>query len=352
MNGWRRIEKPDEWDAALAQMPSPHVLQSWAWGAFKARWGWRPERWLHSSGRAAFTLLRRTSGPFCVLYTPKGPVLREAAALPLALDALETLARQQRAIWIKTDADPPAAGGIGWSDADLNAMRQTLGARGWLRSASQVQFRNTALSHVARDDDALLSAMSAKCRYNVRLSERRGVHVRTVHPISGADADVLYALYAETGARDGFLIREQAYYADAWRAMDATAFIAEREGEALGGIVAFAFAKRAWYFYGMSRSTGREHMPNHLLQWRAMRWARERGCEVYDWWGAPETLSEQDPMWGVWRFKESFGAAFAEGAGAWDFAPNRALYRAYTGLMPRILAIMRRRGAAAAHAAA
>jgi peptidoglycan pentaglycine glycine transferase (the first glycine) len=347
LNGWHRITEPGAWDATLAGFPSPHVLQTWAWGELKSRWGWQAERWLHEQDTAAFTLLRRAAGPFSVLYVPKGPVLRDLSALPHTLEALETLARKKRAIWIKLDADPPATDDIGWAERDLESVHQTLTARGWSRSASQVQFRNTALSHVGRDDDALLAAMSAKCRYNVRLAERRGVTVRTVHPVAGVDADALYALYAETAARDGFLIREKAYYVDVWRAMDATAFIAEREGEALGGIVVFAFAKRAWYFYGMSRSTGREHMPNHLLQWQAMRWARERGCTTYDWWGAPEALNEQDSMWGVWRFKESFGAAFAEGAGAWDFAPSRLLHRAYTGLMPRILAIMRRRGASA-----
>jgi lipid II:glycine glycyltransferase (peptidoglycan interpeptide bridge formation enzyme) len=106
--------------------------------------------------------------------------------------------------------------------------------------------------------------------------------------------------------------------------------------------VLFREGARAWYFYGMSGAIGREHMPNHLLQWHAMRWARDNGCTAYDWWGAPDALVETDAMWGVYRFKEAFGAQFIEGLGAWDFAPSRALYRAYTEAMPRILGIMRR----------
>jgi peptidoglycan pentaglycine glycine transferase (the first glycine) len=130
--------------------------------------------------------------------------------------------------------------------------------------------------------------------------------------------------------------------------MSATALIAEHEGQALGGIVLFKQGARAWYFYGMSRSVGREHMPNHALQWAALRWARDAGCTVYDWWGAPEQLVETDSMWGVYRFKESFGARFVEGIGAWDFAPSRALYTGYTSTMPKILGIMRRRRRAGA----
>ena len=29
-------------------------------------------------------------------------------------------------------------------------------------------------------------------------------------------------------------------------------------------------------------------MPNYLLQWEAMRWAKAQGYAVYDMWGAPD----------------------------------------------------------------
>ena len=84
-------------------------------------------------------------------------------------------------------------------------------------------------------------------------------------------------------------------------------------------------------------------MPNHLLQWRAIQWAKARGCEVYDFWGAPNELSERDPMWGVYRFKEGFGAELFRGIGAWDFAPSTARYRLYTQVMPRLIALAQAR---------
>ena len=54
--------------------------------------------------------------------------------------------------------------------------------------------------------------------------------------------------------------------------------IAEVEGEPVALVLIFRFASKAWYMYGASRATHREKMPNHLLQWEAMRWAREQGC--------------------------------------------------------------------------
>ena len=309
----------------LCRFDGPHVLQSWEWGAFKSRWGWSAQRWalMNADGQpqALVQLLRRAAGPMCVLYAPKGPVTTADPSLyRQTLEWLERQARAQRAVWVKLDGDVLSPG------FGLDPAREMLRSRKWFVSPNQIQFRNTAHTDLTGTDDELLARMKPKWRYNIRLAEKRGVVVRVAQE---SDFGLLYRMYAETGARDGFIIREEAYYADAWRALNATGFIAEKDGQPLAGLVLFTFKDRAWYFYGMSRSEGREHMPNHLLQWTAMRWARDHGCRVYDWWGAPEHLDESDSMWGVYRFKEGFGAQFVEGLGAWDYAPSRLLYRLF-----------------------
>ncbi|MCS7060060.1 MAG: peptidoglycan bridge formation glycyltransferase FemA/FemB family protein [Anaerolineae bacterium] len=320
---WQMVSEAVAWNDALHRTEQPHVLQSWEWGEFKSRWGWTAQRWAlrdeNGRPRALMQVLRRTMGPLRALYVPKGPLTApDVLAYDQALEWLERLARTQRAVWVKLDGDvcSPAL--------NLNQAREVLRRRGWVFSSAQVQFRNTAHTDLQADDDTLLARMKPKWRYNIRLAERRGVQVRLAQP---DDYQTLYRLYAETAARDGFIIREPAYYFDAWRTMGATGFIAEKEDRALAGLILFTFADRAWYFYGMSSSEGREHMPNHLLQWTAMRWARDQGCRIYDWWGAPEQLDPSDPLWGVYRFKEGFGAHLVEGLGAWDYAPSALLYR-------------------------
>jgi peptidoglycan pentaglycine glycine transferase (the first glycine) len=95
--------------------------------------------------------------------------------------------------------------------------------------------------------------------------------------------------------------------------------------------------------YGMSSNLHREKMPNHLLQWEAMRWAKAHGCTVYDLWGAPDELNESDALWGVYKFKEGLGAEFAPHVGAHDFVISPLGYWLYTQAMPRVLNVMRRR---------
>jgi lipid II:glycine glycyltransferase (peptidoglycan interpeptide bridge formation enzyme) len=123
----------------------------------------------------------------------------------------------------------------------------------------------------------------------------------------------------------------------------AVPLLAEVEGQAVAGLVLFTFASMAWYLYGMSSRDHREKMPNHLLQWEAMRIARSRGCASYDLWGAPEVFNESDSMWGVYRFKEGLGGKVVRTLGAWDYLSGRRRYTLFMRVLPRILDFMRRR---------
>jgi len=334
------VTSRDDWNSALAQLPLAHILQTWEWGQFKARHGWTPRylQWNGEAGRprAMALVLRRGLGrlPWCILYAPKGPVLdyADAALVCQVLADLKQFARQAHAIQLKIDPD-------------LEPAHKIVNFReGWRESTEQIQFRNTMELDLRQSEEELLAAMHQKTRYNIRLAQRRGVAVR---PGGLADLELLYAMYDETARRDRFIIRPLDYYRDAWgsfiEAGLAQPLIAEFEGAPIAAVMLFAFAGRAYYLYGMSRDAHRNVMAPHLLQWEALRWARARGCTVYDLWGAPDTLDESDPLWGVYRFKQGLGGQFVQRMGAWDYAPSRPLYWLYTAAMPRVLDLMRRR---------
>lgn len=342
------------WDRALLALPNPHVLQSWAWGEFKARHGWRATRLLfQAEGEpvAGSSVLRRKLPwlPLSILYVPKGPALdwTNTRLAERILEELEDLARRQRALFIKIDPDvyhPDEVPVFSPRPACAPEMTHLLEARNWRFSRDQIQFRNTLLLDLTRSEDELLAAMKQKTRYNVRLAGRRGVVVR---PGTIADLDCVYQLYAETGRRDGFVIRPADYYHDVWGTFLqeglAHLLLADFAGETVASLILFTFGPTAWYMYGASSDRHRQHMPNYLLQWEAIRWARAAGCILYDLWGAPETQDQTDPMWGVVRFKLGLGGELAQGLGAWDFAVNPAGYRLYTEIIPRYLDWLRAR---------
>ncbi|GAB4396292.1 MAG: peptidoglycan bridge formation glycyltransferase FemA/FemB family protein [Anaerolineales bacterium] len=366
------------WNQIVATLPAPHFLQTSQWAHIKAPLGWRayyalwkadgskaqihptPPQLLGALPAAAALILERSvniggfAAPLRMLYAPKAPLLRnwdDAHLRQRVLDDLEGFARSRRAMTLKLDPDVPLGRGIpAEAEAAPNPLGQTyvneLQARGWHFSNEQIQFRNTVLIDLAAPEDELLARMKQKTRYNIRLAERKGVRVRPAEP---AEYPLLTQIYAETARRDGFLIRETAYYLRVWQTFAAagmlTPLLAQVEGEPVAGLILFHFGGRAWYVYGMSREVHREKMPTYLLQWEAMRRAKALGCREYDLWGAPDVFDESDRMWGVFRFKQGLGGTVLRTPGAYDYAPSAFWYGIYTRVLPRLVAVLRRRAA-------
>ncbi len=364
VNRLERIESADRWDQLLLQLPTPHLLQSWTWGEVKSRHGWEAQRlaWLTDEGQplAAAQLLLRTQrlplpgASLAIIYCPKGPLLdwRDPELSRTVLAGLRHRARDTGAVFLKIDPDVPLGQGVpGHSNEEAaplgRRVQQQLDDAGWRASPEQIQYPNTMVLDLTADEDALLKAMKQKTRYNIRLADRRGVQVRTAHT---HEYPRLYQMFAETSARDGFPIRETAYYLDVWETFTkeglAQPLVAEVDGDPVAGLVVYRFAETAYYLYGMSTDRHREKMPNHLLQWEAIRWAKRHGCTQYDFWGAPNQFDEEDPLWGVYRFKEGFGARVLRTIGPYDLPVKPAAYRLYQRVLPRLLALLRIRGRA------
>ncbi len=341
------VQDPRQWNDILARLPAYHVLQSWEWGEIKRQSGWQAERLAFvRAGQvvaAAQVLTRRPARlPLGMQYVPKGPALdyRDRELVKQVLAVLERQARQRRMILLKLDPDVRA-------DADEGrALAGLLKRRGWTFSADQVQFQNTALIDLTPPEDTIQAGFKPKWRYNLRLAERKGVRVRTA---TLDDLATFYRLYQETAQRDGFIIRPYDYYRTAWETLltaqghtGGCLLLADVGGDTVAGLFLARFHQTVWFLYGASSGRHRDTMPNHLLQWEAMCWAKAVGCTTYDLWGAPTEMVESDPLWGVWRFKEGFGAQFTPHVGAYDFAAMQPVYWLYTVAMPKVIEQMRR----------
>jgi lipid II:glycine glycyltransferase (peptidoglycan interpeptide bridge formation enzyme) len=366
---------PPEWNKIVANLPGSHLLQTSEWAQVKEIYGWQPLPFVwydhQSDGTldgdkviAAAMILKKeisyagVSTRIGIFYSPKGPLLNwsDNAIRQRVLDDLENFTRQRAGIFMKIDPDLELGRGIpGSTEAIENGPGvgtvDELMQRGWRFSADQIQLRNTVMVGLSRSEEEIFARMKQKTRYNIRLASKKGV---TVRHGTLEDLPMLYSMYAETSIRDGFVIRNQEYYARVWsefmneKPLDysptAVPLIAEVGGEPVAAVFVYLFSERAYYIYGMSREVHREKMPNHLLQWEAMRYAKSMGCRQYDLWGAPDTFTEEDSMWGVYKFKEGLGGEVVRTLGAWDYAPHPLWYKLYSETMPRILSVMRNRG--------
>ncbi len=303
------------WDSALLQHGG-HLLQSWKWGEFKSRHGWQPER-IHvqtPGGEAFAQVLFRARGPVSIGYCPRGPLVigNAAEVWPVLRKAIDKVARKRRAITVILEPDK-----------EFVAPGQLAGTG--LKPGPEHNQPSRTVIVPLDPDDVMLGNMHQKTRYSVRLAMRRGVELEFADPRDPQAIDAYYGLLEDTANRNEFAVHSRKYYEDFLDVFgdDAVFVFAHYEGNLCAVVIAAAFGISGTYMYGASSTVHRGHGAAFLLQFEAMKWARDKGCESYDLWGIPkedpESVTSDDKSsiagtkgddWrGIYRFKTGFGGS-------------------------------------------
>lgn len=207
-----------------------------------------------------------------------------------------------------------------------------------------IQPPDSTLVSLEGTTEEIMARMHSKWRYNIRLSEKKGVKIKKYlgNDIKLSEKiDKFYQLTKETNARDGNSSHAKSYYLDLIKSSQdeiasgkdvpvVSLYIAEHEGEEIASIMTLFSKDEAIYLYGASSNNKRNLMPNHLLQWTAIKDAKEYGSKYYDMYGMPpEGKNENHPMHGLYMFKANFGGKNIHRTGSWD-VPVKGIYGLYS----------------------
>jgi peptidoglycan pentaglycine glycine transferase (the first glycine) len=314
------------WDRFLETHPEAHLLQTSQWGALKEKFGWQAET-VQTEHAGALVLFRRLPLGRTLAYVPMGPYPAHPESLRELLPALDSLCRQKKSILLKIEPDCP----------DSVDIRSELTQLGFQPSPQHIQPPRTILLDISGTEDVALARIKSKTRYAIRSSEKRGVRV-----FASTDIGIFYGLMRETSERDAFAIHSEEYFRAVFSTftphLDMELLIATYEEKPIAGVIVFARGHRAWYLYGASTEAHRDLMAPRLLQWESIRWAKSRGCTLYDLWGIPDHDEAQleaefdrrcDGLWSLYRYKRGFGGAVTRFAGAWDRVYSPMMHWAY-----------------------
>jgi peptidoglycan pentaglycine glycine transferase (the first glycine) len=313
------------WKSFVHSHSEIHLLQTGEWGELKSKFGWEAVRLINGE-IGAQVLFRKLPLGFTVGYIPKPLFSQHSLSVePSFWAELDLICTKHRAIFCKLEPDC-------WEE---NNKFQPPAK--WLISHHFIQPPRTIVVNIRGSDDEILARMKQKCRYNIKLAERKGVTVHVWDDLHG-----FHKMMQETGGRDGFGVHSLEYYLHAYQLFhpkgQCELLVAEFQGKPLAALMVFATGRRSWYVYGASNDEERNRMPAYLLQWEAMKWARTRGSEEYDLWGVPDKdegeleagfETRSDGLWGVYRFKRGFGGELKRAAQVWDRIYNPWLYQLY-----------------------
>ncbi|HPA25787.1 MAG TPA: peptidoglycan bridge formation glycyltransferase FemA/FemB family protein [bacterium] len=253
--------------------------------------------------------------------------------------------------------------------------------------------KNTLLLDLTKSEEEILAGMHPKWRYNIRLAEKREVSIKCQmsnfqcqNQTYKNEIDEFYKLLQETAKRDGIKIFNKKYYESLieyfychsdrrstsetlstevepagrrggeskkrspdpeyseltmTKGIEISLLLAIYQDKPLSAIMLLGFGDTLTYLHGGSSNENRAVMPNHAIQWAAIKWAKKNGYKWYDFWGVNKTKEQKEKdkenkknNWqGITRFKLGFvnekTSQEINYLGARDLVVNKLWYNLY-----------------------
>ena len=321
-------EKLCEYEAFLESHPKGHFAQSSLWAKQKPAWDWKALICRNDKGEIkgaiAFLIRKMPIVGRKMMYACRGPVcdLDDRETFGELMAAAKKLAKEEKAYVIKIDPDVPSDNTEFVKILEENGFRTREMGKNFEAIQPRYVFR---LYLNGRTEEEIQADFHQKWRYNIRVAVKKGVEVR----LCGKEMVPEFArIMVETGLRDNFATRPPEYFSAMLDNLGdkCRLYMAFHEGQPIAGTLAILYGDKVWYLYGASSNEHRNLMPNYLLQWNMMQWAIENNCRVYDFRGVSGDISEDNPHYGLYRFKKGFGGDFTEFVGEYDYIQNKLMY--------------------------
>ena len=265
-----------------------------------------------------------------IMYAPRGPIcdIHDKRVLEELTKGAEELAKKYNAIVLKIEPD------IEKSDTEFRKIIEDIGYKVKDNAKDfkdEIQPRFVFRLNIKdKTEDEIMAGFHQKWRYNIRLAARKGV---TIKEGTRDDLKIFHKIMLETGKRDNFITRPLEYFEKMYDNMATSGhmklLLAYYEGKPISGVIPIFYGNKTWYLYGASSNEHRNLMPNYLLQWEMIKMAIARHDDIYDFRGVSGVVDKNHPQYGLYRFKQGFGATFTEFIGEIYIPFKPVKYRLY-----------------------
>lgn len=230
--------------------------------------------------------------PVRVLTITRGPVCDNAGTM---LHGLGKLLEKSKELGFASVKIAPE-----WVEAAEWGVANAMAREGW---QAQQDPRGSLRLDLRPTTDELLRSFRHDTKLHIRRSEREGVVIRAAQ--SEEDIQEFVQIYLDMARKKNFPTEDPGRLSHSLRWVvhekdRGALLLASREATHLGGVLVVRAARRAWGVFSATVKDDRV-TAGHLLQWSAIRWAKEHGCDEYDLGGHREGVNTGPPS-----FKRGF----------------------------------------------
>ena len=335
----KEITNKDEWEGFLAQCSEKTFLQSWNWGEFNSTMGAASAKATASQGKiwrfggydggkliSVALVLKISARRGTFLFIPHGPVFPEnlkisdkKELIELIVIRLSDVAKEEKASFIRFSPI------LRIDEASLKIFEDL----NFRRSPIHMHPEVTWELDITEPEEKLLANMRKTTRYLIRQAEKNP-DIEIVRGNKAEDLKLFWPVYLKTAKRHRFVVFSEKYLEAEFNSFikdrGISIFLGKYKGEVVSAAIFVLWQDACFYHHSGSLSKYGKIPVSYLLQWEAIKEAKNRGCKTYNFWGiAPDIETEKDaqkskhPWAGLSLFKMGFGGYKKEYVPAQDF---------------------------------
>jgi lipid II:glycine glycyltransferase (peptidoglycan interpeptide bridge formation enzyme) len=193
-----------------------------------------------------------------------------------------------------------------------------------------------------KTEEELLKEMHSKTRYNINLAKKKGVIVKFEKNI-----DLYWQLNKDTSERNKITSHSKNYLEKLLSYDNIYQLNTYLGNIVLSSTILLKYENTMYYLFGASSNKYRNFMAPYLNQWAAIKFAKEKFCSTYDFWGIAAKVSKEnkdalshhhyywdknDPLSGVTKFKSGFNGKLKKYPQAVEIILNSSKYKLFSFL--------------------
>jgi len=334
----KEITNKEIWENFLLECKEKTFLSSWNWGEFNKMMGnniWRlgiyeSEKLKAKSekliGVALVVKIVAKRGTF--LFVPHGPNLKlkvkseKLKVLESLLAELKKIGKEEKVGFIRI------APTLERSEENI----EIFGEIGFINAPIHMHPEVTWELDIKKPEEELLSKMRKTTRYLIRQAQKNS-DIRIEQGLELRDIEKFNQLYQETVDRHHFVPFSLEYLKNEFLAFrddnQVLIFLGKYKGDLISSGIFIFWQNIAFYHQGASSLRYPKIPVSYLLLWEAIREAKNRSCQKFNFWGiAPENLKNH-PWAGLTLFKIGFSGYKKEYVKTQDFPLSKKYWLTY-----------------------
>ncbi len=330
------------WEDFLSKCKEKTFLHSWNWGDFQEKMSEKVWRWgiLKKEKLVALALVLKIKAKRAnFFFIPHGPVILDEnenfkedlkrEVLKTILDKLSQINKTEKCCFLRISP-------IFEKKRENIKIFEKLG---FIPAPIHIHPEMTWELKIDVPESELLMGMRKTTRYLIKRAQREK-NIKIKKSVDLKDLEKFYEIYQETAKRRHFIPFSFEYLKNEILSFQndnqISIFLAkyspdplkEKEEIISGGIFIF-WQKIAFYHHGASLPKYPKIPTSYLLLWSAIKEAKERGCEYFNFWGIAPREDAFHPWQGLTLFKTGFGGYKKEYVKTQDFPFSKKYWLIY-----------------------